>query len=189
MITTANFKNGMCLDLEGHYYYIVDFLHVKPGKGPAFVRTKLKSVTTSKVIEKTFNAGVKVKEVRIERQTYQYLYQDNMGYVFMNIKTFDQVLISKGTIVGVEFLKEGNLVEMILHSESGTILFSELPSHVILTVKYTEPCIKGDTATNVTKSAIVETGAVIRVPLFVSVGDRIKIDTRNGGSYIEREID
>jgi len=185
MATTADFKNGMCLDIDGQYYYIAEFLHVKPGKGPAFVRTKLKNVTTGRVIDKTFNAGVKVDEVRIERRPYQYLYQDDMGYNFMNNETFEQVSIPKDNITGVDFLKEGDIAEVVIHAESETILFAELPAHVVLTVTYTEPGIKGDTATNATKPATVETGATVRVPLFINEGEKIRVDTRDG-SYVER---
>jgi len=185
MATTADFKNGMCLDIEGQYYYITEFLHVKPGKGPAFVRTKLKNVTTGRVIDKTFNAGVKVEEVRIERRVFQFLYKDDMGYNFMNNETFEQVSIAKDNITGVDFLKEGDTAEVIIHAESETILFAELPAHVVLTITYTEPGIKGDTATNATKPATVETGATIRVPLFINEGEKIRVDTRDG-SYVER---
>jgi elongation factor P len=185
MATTADFKNGMCLDIEGQYYYITEFLHVKPGKGPAFVRTKLKNVTTGRVLDKTFNAGVKVDEVRIERRPYQFLYQDDMGYNFMNNETFDQVSIEKNNITGVDFLREGDIAEVVVHAESETILYAELPAHVVLTVTYTEPGIKGDTATNATKPATVETGATIRVPLFINEGEKIRVDTRDG-SYVER---
>ena len=185
MATTADFKNGMCLDLDGQYYYIAEFLHVKPGKGPAFVRTKLKNVTTGRVIDKTFNAGVKVDEVRIERRPYQFLYRDDMGYNFMNNETFEQVSIAKENITGVDFLKEGDTADVVVHAESETILYAELPAHVILTVTYTEPGIKGDTATNATKPATVETGATVRVPLFINEGEKIRVDTRDG-SYVER---
>lgn len=185
MATTADFKNGMCIDLEGQYYYIVEFLHVKPGKGPAFVRTKLKNVTTGRTLEKTFNSGVKIDEVRIERRPYQFLYQDDMGYNFMNNETFEQVSIAKDNITGVDFLKEGDTAEVIIHAESETILFAELPAHVVLQVTYTEPGLKGDTATNATKPATLETGAQIRVPLFIEEGEKIRVDTRDG-SYVER---
>lgn len=185
MASTSDFKNGMCLDLEGQYYYIVEFLHVKPGKGPAFVRTKLKNVTTGRILDKTFNAGVKVDEVRIERRPYQYLYQDDMGYNFMNQETYEQVSIQKDLINGVDFLKEGDIVEAVIHAATETILFADLPAHVILEVTYTEPGLKGDTATNATKPATVETGATIRVPLFINEGEKIKVDTRDG-SYVER---
>ncbi len=185
MATTADFKNGMCIDIEGQYYYIVEFLHVKPGKGPAFVRTKLKNVTTGRVLEKTWNSGVKVDEVRIERRPYQYLYQDDMGYNFMNNETYEQVSIDKDNINGVDFLKEGDVAEVVVHADSETILFAELPAHVVLEVTYTEPGLKGDTATNATKPATLETGAVIRVPLFIEEGEKIRVDTRDG-SYVER---
>jgi len=185
MASTADFKNGMCLDIEGQYYYIVEFLHVKPGKGPAFVRTKLKNVTTGRVLDRTFNAGVKVDEVRIERRPYQFLYQDDMGYNFMNQETFDQVSIAKDSITGVEFLKEGDIAEVVVHAESETILYAELPTHVVLTIIYAEPGLKGDTATNATKPATVETGATVRVPLFINEGEKIEVDTRDG-SYVGR---
>ena len=185
MATTADFRNGMCLELEGQYYFIVEFLHVKPGKGPAFVRTKLKNVTTGRILDKTFNAGVKVDEVRIERRPFQYLYRDDMGYNFMNSETFEQVSIPAEQIDGVEFLKEGDIVEVQIHAESGTILTAEMPPHVILEVTYTEPGIKGDTATNTLKPATVETGAVVRVPLFIETGEKIKVETRTG-AYVER---
>ena len=185
MATTADFKNGMCLDIEGQYYYITEFLHVKPGKGPAFVRTKLKNVTTGRVLDKTFNAGVRVDEVRIERRPYQFLYQDDMGYNFMNTETYEQVSIMKDNITGVDFLKEGDIAEVIVHAESETILFAELPAHVVLTVTYTEPGVRGDTATNATKPATVETGATVRVPLFINEGEKIRVDTRDG-CYVER---
>ena len=185
MATTADFKNGMCSDLDGQYYYIVEFLHVKPGKGPAFVRTKLKNVTTGRVLEKTWNSGVRVDEVRIERRAYQFLYQDDMGYNFMNNETYEQVSIPKDSITGVDFLKEGDIAEVVVHADSETILFAELPVHVVLKVTYTEPGLKGDTATNASKPATLETGASIRVPLFIEEGEKIRVDTRDG-SYVER---
>lgn len=185
MATTADFRNGMCLDFDGQFYFIVEFLHVKPGKGPAFVRTKLKNVQTGRVIDKTFNSGVKVDEVRIERRPYQYLYQDDMGYNFMNNETFEQISIQKGIINGVDFLKEGESVEVVTHAESETVLYADVATHVILQITYTEPGLKGDTATNTLKPATVETGATVRVPLFIETGEKIKIDTRDG-SYVER---
>jgi len=185
MATTADIKNGMCIELDGQYYIITEFLHVKPGKGAAFVRTKLKNVVTGRTIEKTFNAGVKIDEVRIERRPYQYLYQDDLGYNFMNNETFEQVSVNKELINGVDFLKEGMICDVVTHAESETILYVDLPTHVTLQVTYTEPGLKGDTATNATKPATVETGAVIRVPLFINEGELIKVDTRDG-SYVER---
>lgn len=185
MATTADFKNGMCLDIDGNFFFIVEFLHVKPGKGPAFVRTKLKNVRTGRILDKTWNSGVKVNEVRIERRPYQYLYKDDMGYNFMHMETFEQVAIPGESIEGVEFLKEGDTVEAMVHAESDTILTCEMPTSVTLEVTYTEPGVKGDTATNTLKPATVETGAEVRVPLFVNVGDKIVIDPHTG-AYKER---
>jgi elongation factor P len=185
MATTADFKNGMCLDIDGQYFFIVEFLHVKPGKGPAFVRTKLKNVTTGRVIDKTWTSGVKVEEVRIERRACQFLYRDDMGCVMMNNETFDQVAIPASLINGVEYMKEGDVLEIVVHAESETVLFADMPTHVILEVAYTEPGIKGDTATNTLKPATMENGAEVRVPLFINTGEKIKVDTRNG-SYVER---
>ena len=185
MATTADIKNGMCLDIDGQYLVITEFLHVKPGKGPAFVRTKMKNVITGRTIDKTFNSGVRIEEVRIERREYQFLYKDDMGYNFMNNETFDQVSIEKDIINGVDFLKEGMICEVVIHAHSETILFVDLPVQVALLVTYTEPGLKGDTATNATKPATVESGATVRVPLFINDGETIRVDTRNG-SYIER---
>ena len=185
MATTADFKNGMCLDIDGQFYFIVEFLHVKPGKGPAFVRTKLKNVVTGRILEKTWNSGVRVEEVRIERRPYQFLYKDDMGYNFMNTETYEQVSIAKDLINGVDYMKEGDTLEVIVHAESETILYADMPTHVILEITYTEPGLRGDTATNTLKPATVETGATVRVPLFIETGEKIKVDTRDG-SYAER---
>ena len=185
MANTSDFRNGMCLDLDGVYFFIVEFLHVKPGKGPAFVRTKLRNVTTGRIFEKTFNAGVKVEEVRIERRPYQFLYKDEMGYNFMHAETYEQISIPGEGIAGVQFLKEGDIVEAMVHAASETILTAELPAHVVLEITYTEPGLRGDTATNTLKAATVETGAEVRVPLFINTGEKVKIDTRDG-SYVER---
>ena len=180
MATTADFRNGMCLNIDGTYYTIVEFLHVKPGKGAAFVRTKLRNVETGRVLDKTFNSGVKVEEVRIERRPYQYLYKDEMGLHFMHPETFDQIQIPEESIEGVQFLKEGDMVEAMVHAESESVLTCELPPHVTLEVTYTEPGIKGDTATNALKPATLETGAEVRVPLFINTGEKIIVDTRDG---------
>lgn len=185
MATTADIKNGMCIDLDGQYYFITEFLHVKPGKGAAFVRTKMKNVITGRTLERTFNAGIKIDEVRIERREYQYLYMDDLGYNFMNNETYEQISISKEQINGVDFLKEGMVCEVVIHATSETVLFADLPVQVALLVTYTEPGLKGDTATNATKPATVETGATVRVPLFINEGETIKVDTRDG-SYVER---
>jgi elongation factor P len=185
MATTADIRNGMCLDIDGQFYYVIEFLHVKPGKGAAFVRTKLKNVVSGRILEKTFNAGVRIDEVRIERRPFQYLYQDEMGYNFMNVETFEQISIPKDNINGLPFMKEGDMLDVVIHADSDTVLYAEMPTHVVLEVTYTEPGLKGDTATNTLKPATVETGATVRVPLFIETGDKIKVDTRDG-SYVER---
>lgn len=185
MATTADIRNGMCIDIDGQYYFVVEFLHVKPGKGAAFVRTKLKNVVSGRILERTFNAGVKLDEVRIERRQYQYLYQDDMGYNFMNSESFEQITIPKENINGIDFMKEGDILEVVTHAESETVLYADMPTHVIMEVTYTEPGLRGDTATNTLKPATVETGATVRVPLFIETGEKIKVDTRDG-SYAER---
>ncbi len=185
MATTADIRNGMCIDLDGQYFFIIEFLHVKPGKGAAFVRTKLRNVTTGRVLDKTFNAGVKIDEVRIERRPYQFLYKDEMGYNFMNTETFEQISIPGEQIDGVQYLKDGDIVEVQVHADSETILTAEMPMHVVLEITYTEPGLRGDTATNTLKPATVETGAEVRVPLFIETGEKVKIDTRTG-TYVER---
>jgi len=185
MATTADFKNGLCLEYNNDLYTIVEFQHVKPGKGPAFVRTKLKSLTTGKVIENTFSAGHKVTTARIERRTHQFLYKDDMGFHFMDSSTFEQVAVQEHLIENSNLIKDGQEVDVIYHAEEEKILGVELPPFVELTVTYTEPGLKGDTATNATKPATMETGAVVQVPLFINEGDKIKVDTRTY-SYSER---
>jgi elongation factor P len=185
MATTADFRNGLCLEFNNDLYAIVEFQHVKPGKGGAFVRTKLKSLTTGKVIENTFNAGVKVTTARIERRPHQFLYKDDLGYHFMDSNSFEQITIQASLINTPEFMKEGQEVDIIYHAETETPLNCELPSFVELEITYTEPGVKGDTATNATKPATLETGAEIQVPLFINEGEKIKVDTRTS-SYYER---
>ncbi|TAJ15162.1 elongation factor P [Marinilabiliaceae bacterium JC017] len=186
MASTADFRNGMCIEYNNQLYFIVQFQHVKPGKGPAFVRTKLKNVSTGKVIDNTFSSGHKVTEARIERRPHQFLYNDDMGYHFMNAETFDQVPINKELIDAPQFLKEGLEVEVVFHADTETPLMVNLPQFISSEVTYTEPGVRGDTSsTNSLKPATVETGATVMVPLFVNTGDKIKIDTRDG-SYVER---
>ncbi|HBH24555.1 MAG TPA: elongation factor P [Cytophagales bacterium] len=185
MATTADFRNGLCLEYNNDLYTIVEFQHVKPGKGAAFVRTKLKSLTTGKVVENTFNAGVKVTTARIERRPHQFLYKDDMGLHFMDSNSFEQVQLSEDLVEGAEFLKDGQEVDVIYHDETETPLSVELPQFVELKVVYTEPGLKGDTATNTTKPAELETGTTIQVPLFINQDEMIKVDTRTK-SYYER---
>lgn len=185
MASTSDFKNGLTLEMNNDLFTIVEFQHVKPGKGPAFVRTKLKSLKTGKVIPKTFNAGVKVDIARVERRTYQYLYKDDMGYYFMNTTTFEQVTIPEEIISAPAFLKEGTEAEILFHADTETPLSCDMPAYVELVITYTEPGERGNTATNAFKDATVETGAVVKVPLFINEGEKIKVDTRDG-SYSER---
>lgn len=185
MATTADFKNGLCLEYNNGLYTIVEFQHVKPGKGPAFVRTKLKSLTTGKVVENTFSAGHKITTARIERRPHQFLYKDDLGYHFMDSSTFEQAVVDEDLIENSGLIKDGQEVDILYHAEAEKIIGLELPAFVELVITYTEPGIKGDTATNATKPATLETGAEIQVPLFINEGDKIKIDTRTN-SYSER---
>lgn len=185
MATTADFRNGLCIEYNGELWTIVEFQHVKPGKGPAFVRTKLKNVKTGKVLPNTFTSGVKINIQRIENRTYQYLYNDGDLYHFMNTETFEQTFLNKDMISAPELLKEGENVQISFHAETETAILCEMPTYVTLEVTYTEPGEKGNTATNAMKDATVETNATVRVPLFINTGDKIKIDTRTG-SYSER---
>ena len=185
MATTADFKNGMCLDIDGNYFFIVEFLHVKPGKGNTFVRTKMKSYKTGKTLEHSFLAGTKIETARIERRPYTYLYKDDSGYNFMHTEDFEQISIQEDVINAPQFLKEGQNVEMIVHADTETPLTCELPAFVEMEITYTEPGMKGNTATNAMKDATVETGANVRVPLFIETGEKIKIDTRTS-EYSER---
>ena len=185
MATTAEFRNGLCIEYNNDLYTIVEFQHVKPGKGGAFVRTKLKNLKTGKVIDNTFNAGVKITTARIERRPHQFLYKDDLGFHFMDSNSFEQISLQENMVEGSEFLKEGQEVDVIYHAETETPLGVELPAFVVLQITYTEPGIKGDTATNASKAATLETGAQIQVPLFIEQDEIIKVDTRNG-SYYER---
>lgn len=185
MASTADFKNGLCLEMNNDIYSIVEFQHVKPGKGAAFVRTKLKSLRSGKTLEKTFNAGEKVTTARVEKRPFQFLYADDMGYNFMNTESFEQISLEERLIERPKLLKDGQNVDILVHDETETPLSVELPPFVELMITYTEPGIKGDTATNAQKPAILETGATVMVPLFVEQDIMIRVDTRDG-SYSER---
>lgn len=185
MASTADFKNGLCIEFNNDLYTIVEFQHVKPGKGPAFVRTKLKSITTGKVLENTFTSGHKVTTARIERRPHQFLYKDDLGLHFMDANTFEQIVLQEDFVEASGFIKDGQEVDVLVHAETETPLGCELPQFLELEITYTEPGVKGDTATNATKPATLETGAVINVPLFINEGDKIKVDTRDF-SYSER---
>lgn len=184
-VSTADFRNGLTIRLDGEIYTILEFLHVKPGKGGAFVRTKLKGVTTGKVLEKTFRAGENVEAVRVERQQYQYLYNEGEIYHFMHKDTFEQITIGKNSINRPEFMKESEQVTVVVDTEQEKILFVDPPDHVELEVVNTEPGVRGDTAQGGNKPAELESGASIQVPLFINQGDRVKVDTRTS-KYLER---
>ncbi len=185
MANTSDIRNGMCMEFNNDIFMVVEFQHVKPGKGNAFVRTKLKSLTSGKVLENTFPAGHKIDEVRVERRPHQYLYSDDMGYHFMNTETYEQVAIQDDLIDNAQYLKEGGMADILFHADKEMPLAAELPPHLVVEITYTEPGVKGDTATNTLKPAKIETGAEVRVPLFISNGEKIKIDTRTG-EYLER---
>ncbi len=186
MASTADIRNGLCFEYSNDIYSVVEFQHVKPGKGPAFVRTKMKSLTNGKVIDNTFPSGHKINVVRVERRTYQYLYNDDTGFHFMNQETFEQISIEGKMIDNSDLLKEGSNVEILFHAEKEIPLTIDMPQYITLQITYTEPGERGNTSSsNVTKPATVETGAEVRVPLFINEGDIIKIDTRTK-AYMER---
>ncbi|MCC6753769.1 MAG: elongation factor P [Saprospiraceae bacterium] len=185
MANTSDIRNGLCINYNGDIFTVVEFQHVKPGKGNAFVRTRLKSLTSGKVVENTFSAGHSIDVVRVERRKMQYLYKDEAGYHFMNTETYDQEAIAEDLLENGEFLKEGMEIEVLYHAEKDIPLTADLPPHVIMAITYTEPGVRGNTATNATKLATLESGAQVKVPLFVEQGDVIKVDTRTK-EYLER---
>jgi elongation factor P len=184
LATTNDLKNGITLNLEGQLWNVVGFQHVKPGKGPAFVRTKLKNVMSGKVVDKTFNAGVKVEVANVDRRDMQYLYREGEDFVFMDMTDYDQPRIS-ATIVGsaADYLLEEQMATIAFND--GTPLYVELPAAVELVIKQTDPGLQGDRSTGGTKPATLETGATIQVPLFISTGEKVKVDTRSG-AYLGR---
>ena len=185
MANTSEIKNGLCIEYSNDIYKVVEFLHVKPGKGPAFVRTKLKSLTNGKVVDNTFPSSHKITVVRVERRKYQYLYKDDTGYNFMDNETYEQVSIQEAMLENPDLMKEGSEVDILFHAAKEIPLTIDMPQYIVLEITGTEPGVKGNTATNATKPATVETGATIKVPLFINEGDKIKIDTRSR-SYVER---
>jgi len=185
MASTSDIRNGLCIKHNHDIYKIIEFLHVKPGKGPAFVRTKLRSLTNGRVLDNTFSAGHKIDVVRVETHTFQYLYAEAEDFHFMNTESFEQITLNKNILDAPNLLKEGTNVMVQINTETDLPLSVDMPASVVLEVTYAEPGVKGNTATNATKPATVETGASINVPLFINEGDKIKIDTATG-SYIER---
>ena len=185
MATTADIKNGLVIEYNNDLFQIVEFLHVKPGKGPAFVRTKLKSLTSGKVIDNSFNSCVSITPVRVERRKFQFLYKDEVGYNFMDNETFDQITLDEKIIAGADLMKESQEVEILINTQNDTPLTCELPPFVELTVTYAEPGVRGDTANSPRKAVKVETGATIMVPLFIEQDEKIRVDTRSY-EYVER---
>jgi elongation factor P len=185
MASTSDIRKGLCIRYNNDIYKIIEFLHVKPGKGPAFVRTKLKSVSTGKVLDNTFSAGHKIEDVRVETRSYQFLYSEGETYHFMNTLDYNQIELQESTLDAPQLLKEGEVVTILFNTEDSLPLSVDMPASVILEVTHAEPGVKGNTATNATKPATVETGARVNVPLFINEGDKIKIDSSNG-NYIER---
>ncbi|KRP28414.1 MAG: elongation factor P [Cryomorphaceae bacterium BACL22 MAG-120619-bin32] len=185
MATTSDIRNGLCIRYNNDIFKIIEFLHVKPGKGPAFVRTKLKSVTSGKIIDNTFPAGRKIEDVRVETHKFQYLYNEGDTYYFMNEEDYTQIQLPKSALDVPELMKEGEIVTIIINTEDNMPLSVEMPQSVVLLVTHAEPGVKGNTATNATKLATVETGATVNVPLFINEGDKIKIETAKG-TYQER---
>ena len=185
MATTSDIRNGMCIQFNGNPWQIIEFLHVKPGKGAAFVRTKLRNLDTGRVQDHTFPTSAKIEEIRVENRTYQFLYDDPSGVHFMNMDDYNQITIPKELINAPQFLKEGMECSVLFHADEERPMVCELPQKVALAVTYTEPGLKGDTATNTLKPATVEGGAEVRVPLFIEEGEKIVIDTASG-DYKER---
>ena len=185
MASTSDIRNGLCIKYNHDIFKVIEFLHVKPGKGPAFVRTKMKSVTNGKVIDNTFSAGHKIEEVRVETHKFQYLYSDGDTFHFMNTADYSQIELQKAVLDSPDLMKEGEVVTLLMNTEDNSPLSVDLPASVILKVISTEPGIKGNTATNATKPATVESGATVMVPLFINEGDKIKVETSKG-TYKER---
>ena len=184
MASTNDLKNGLVLNIDGQLWSVFEFQHVKPGKGPAFVRTKLKHVLTGKVVERTFNAGVKIETANVDKRDMQYLYHDGDGWVFMDLQNFDQIVVSDVVVGDAKgFMLENQSAMVALHE--GEPLYIELPASVELTVSYTEPGLQGDRSSGGTKPATLETGVEIQVPLFLETGTKIRVDTRDG-SYLGR---
>ncbi len=185
MATTSDIRNGLCIKFNNDIYKVIEFLHVKPGKGPAFVRTKLKSVTNGKVVDNTFPAGRKIEDVRVETHKFQFLYPEGNTYHFMNTQDYNQITLEKEVLDAPDLMKEGEIVTVIINSEDDMPLSVEMPASVVLEITHTEPGVKGNTATNATKPATVETGATVNVPLFINEGDKVKVGTEKG-NYLER---
>ena len=187
MATTNDLRNGLVLNIDGQLWQVVEFQHVKPGKGPAFVRTKIKNVLSGKTVDKTFNAGLKIDTATVDRRDMQFSYRDGEDFVFMDLKSYEQTYVPAATVGdAAAYMLEGQDVIVAFHDDD--VLFVELPATVVLTITHTEPGLQGDRSSAGTKPATLETGAEIQVPLFLNGGDRVKVDTRSG-AYISRVSD
>ena len=185
MINSQDIKKGVAVRMDGGIWVCIDFQHRKPGKGNTIMNIKLKNVSDGRVLERRFNIGEKLEDVRLERRPYQYLYKEGDDYIFMNQETFEQVPIAKENVTGVDYMKESDIVEVVSDADTETVLYAEMPVKTVLRVTHSEPGVKGDTATNTLKPATLETGVEIRVPLFINEGDLVQVDTRDG-SYLQR---
>ena len=185
MIKSQDIKNGTCIRLDGKLYFCIEFLHVKPGKGNTIMRTKLKDVVSGRVLERRFNIGEALEDVRVERRPYQYSYSEGDIAHLLNQETWDDLAVERNLITGVDYMKEGDILEVVTDASTNTVLFAEMPVKTTVKIVYTEPGLKGDTATNTLKPAKTETGCEIRVPLFINEGETVEIDTRDG-SYVSR---
>ena len=182
MIKSQDIKKGTCIRLDGKLYFCIDFLHVKPGKGNTIMRTTLKDVVSGNVLERRFNIGEALEDVRVERRPFQFSYAEGEELHFLNQETWDDVVIARDMITGVDYMKESDIVDVVSDADTETILYAEMPVKTVLKITYTEP---GEKGTNATKPATVETGATVRVPLFINEGELIEVDTRDG-SYVNR---
>ncbi|MDO4171805.1 MAG: elongation factor P [Prevotellaceae bacterium] len=185
MINSQDIKKGVAVRMDGGIWVCIDFQHRKPGKGNTIMNIKLKNVSDGRVLERRFNIGEKLEDVRLERRPYQYLYKEGEDYIFMNQETFDQAPIPADLVTGVEYMKESDIVEVVSDADTETVLYAEMPVKTVLRVVHSEPGVKGDTATNTLKPATLETGVEIRVPLFINEGELVQVDTRDG-SYLQR---
>lgn len=184
-VSTSDFRNGLVLNMDGELYSITEFQHVKPGKGPAFVRTKLKGIVNGKNIDKTWRSGENSESVRVENREYQYLYNDGDMFFFMNNETYEQIPIASNQVERQDYLIEGQICSVLFNADDEQVLYAEPPDQLVLVVEQTDPGYKGDTAQGGSKPATLESGAIINVPLFITQGEKIKVDTRTG-SYMER---
>ena len=185
MADTSDIRNGLAIIFNGDIWTVIEFLHVKPGKGGAFVRTKLKNVRTGKVVDNTFRAGERLETARVERRQHQFLYEDDMGLHFMNTETYEQTTLPADIVQGREYIKEGGVIDVLIHSETEQPLATEIAKSVELVVTQTDPGIRGDTATGATKPATLESGAIVNVPLFINEGDLLRVNT-DTGAYVTR---